>query len=129
MNEYNLNMPDYCLPLVGIPLPTKIYRLCDTVPISNWDLLSHVERKDARADPSDCTHWGLSVWTSVEDVKHAFGLFKSFKKKPIYAAVVTPDQGCLKHTPKNRQKNHHTFWRRHDKDVFSLFSISLDVVV
>lgn len=106
-----------------------IFRACDTNPPSEEDLTSHAHstlaRKRRNVDPAKCTHWGLSVWITEQDVQHARELHDWIQRKTICKLAVTPSDGKLAQTGAS---SHHTFWPYEGVDLASRFEIFLSNV-
>ena len=54
--------------------------------------------------------FGLSVWVSADDARHAQELFRWAAKWHIFRGDVTPDDGQLAATETQNQPAHHSFW-------------------
>ena len=107
------SFPDGC-PTDGAQVDATIFRGCEENPPSDEDFTPHalsaVSKKKKRGERAGCAGWGLSVWVSEEDAKHAQELFDWAARWHIFKGDVTADDGKLAPTPSNSQANHHTFW-------------------
>lgn len=111
MPQFRPGTPDYC-PGDGAKETTAVlFRACDSDPPTAEDFTSHAHStkpgKRQKADPKLCISWGLSVWVSEEDVKHALALHRWLKRKRIFKGKIDPPDGQLAQTG---TPPHHTFW-------------------
>jgi len=125
--SYHPNIPDGCPPTDARPMRGVIYRSLRGAKPEAIDFQSHAERNVSSVGP-ECQKWGLSVWLSEEDVKHARSVMAFFRRKHIACGQVTPLHGVIKRTPSGNQPNHHTYWRDHTIDFVPLFRVVMPPV-
>jgi hypothetical protein len=114
---------DVCPPSAAEAVTLKIYRGIRDGSITAQEFLSHVER-ELPSDPTNCEHWGLSVWISEPAVEHARRTYRSVRRMQIAVGEVTPDDGVLLATPTKQQPEHHTFWKVFGKDFSHKFQVA-----
>jgi hypothetical protein len=119
---YHPDIPPQCPPHDALPANQLIFRQINEVPISSDHFLSHIENGKS-TKVANCEHWGCSVWVDEEGVDHALDIFPHFRVTYIISGNVLPIQGCIKHTPNNRQERHYTFWKTYGVDVTPAFSV------
>jgi hypothetical protein len=103
-----------------------VYRCLVRIDPCQDDLLSEREKQIANGESitpdeesRECQRWGLSVWISLSDVRHARRLFSFVRKRPIGRIKISSQDGVILHTPSGRQQNHRTFWRDVNVDLVS----------
>jgi hypothetical protein len=111
MPEYHPSIPKGCPPDGAVCIEKTLYRGIKDLPLGEAAFLSHAEDPEATCDHSQCTSWGLSVWVTIADVRHAQSILGYTRYWAIAAGLVTPKDGALKKTPNAKQPNHHTFWK------------------
>jgi hypothetical protein len=106
-----------------------IYRCLSQIEPCQDDVLSEREKQTANGESitpdavsRECQRWGLSVWISLSDVRHARKLFSFVRKRPIGRIKITSQHGVILHTPSGRQPNHRTFWRDINLDLVPAIS-------
>lgn len=121
---FHPELPDACPPQEAEPVLGTVYRGVRNGRVSEDDFLSLNERK--RAYPTDCDHWGLSVWVTEEAVKHAYKILIPLKKRTWSIAVgqLQPTDGLIMHTPSPTQPDHRTFWKNRNADMVRKFQIT-----
>ena len=116
--------PPNC-PCGAEPFNGSIFRGCATDPSTEEDFIPHcmstLRQESSRADRDDCNHWGLSVFTSLDDALHAQELFDWAARWHIFEGAVTSDDGVIKSTPA-RLRGHHTFWIFKDVSLRNKFT-------
>lgn len=123
---FNPDFPDTCPPNDAQPANSTVYRQVNELPICEDHFLSHVELQKGRFDPTNCEHWGCSVWVDKEGVDHARSLIPHFRQTYILAGQVDHNDGVIKHTPKQKQERHHTFWKFFGHSVCAKFQVALN---
>lgn len=113
-------------PKGGAEVEGDLYHGCESNPATPEDFTPHAmssrPRKQAMAKTGGCIAWGLSVWVSEDDARHAQELFPLWAAKwHIFKGRVTAVDGQLAHTPTNQQSNHHTFWCYDGVDLLPRF--------
>jgi hypothetical protein len=124
MPEFRAGTPAGCPGDAAKEFTGTIFRACATNPPTDEDFTSHAHSTKAwkrkKANPTDCSHWGLSVWVSAEDVRHACTLFSWLRCKVIFRGQIRPVDGRLAQTG---TIPHHTFWPYDKIDLISRFQL------
>lgn len=126
MNSFPTFLPDNC-PSGAQPMDGTIFRGCETDPFTMEDFTPHTlsnkpEKRD-RCDPSNCNHWGLSVWIREQDALHAQDLYRWAARWFIFSGKVSAMDGVIKETPGNLP-GHHTFWTYEGVSISQNFSLA-----
>lgn len=121
MPSFPQGTPNYCPGDSAVESDAVLFRACDSIPPTSEDVTSHAHsqlpRKSSKAKPAECVSWGLSVWVSTDDVRHAMTLHEKWlPKKHIHKFVVTKPDGRLAQTG---TLPHHTFWPYDGVDLLS----------
>lgn len=90
MHKFHTGLPADCPPKKASVFEGTLYRGIKVVPISDAAFLSHREA-NKKCTESECSCWGLSVWTTREAVDHARATSPYIKKWHIAAGQVTSD--------------------------------------
>jgi hypothetical protein len=124
MPKFKPGTPSHCPGSEAFECETTIYRACDTNPPTEEDFISHSHsqqtRKKQRAVDSKCLSWGLSVWVSEEDARHARELHDWLKRKFLVRCNVSQVDGQIAQTG---HAPHHTFWPYDDVDLLNRASL------
>lgn len=108
---YSKDMP------TGCPLPSSrecsagVYKICKSVLLKEKDFKTHAEKgiaKDATGDKA-CTRHGLSVFPTLESVRHLRRFRPSLGKHIAYAEL-KPQHGKIADTPSFDNPQHQTWW-------------------
>ncbi len=113
-----MKFPDYfpaeCPPTTAKKTDLMVYRLVDNNPPNINDFSSWRELNPHQECPQNITEFqtcGISVFTSLEDIKRAKRKIPRLRKKKIAQANLTPDLGLIIATPsQNTGQSHHTWW-------------------
>jgi hypothetical protein len=95
------------------------------MPLGKTAFLSEAEFSGSNCNRSDCLAWGLSVWLTEEDVKHALSVFAFMRKWHIFRGEIKKSDGTMLHTESAGQPNHHTFWKKSSVDLTSRFTLAM----
>ena len=109
--QFHQGFPNGCPPADAESGDCTLYKAIGGSDPVVRDFESFAERKRPGIDLAACQSWGISVWTDMDSVQHALNAFHCFRSKHIISFSVKENDGLLKHTPSNRQPNHHTFWK------------------
>lgn len=132
MGEFPDWFPDGC-PNDAVEANATLYRGCETNPPTNEDFTPHarseVPRKRHMARGAACMGYGLSVWISQADARHAQELFPWAARWHIFSGDVTPDDGQLAATGTRQQPAHHSFWAYDGVELSVKFESALPPLV
>lgn len=123
MIKFNPLIPKGCPPAEATAGDVTLYRGVRKPPISELAFVPHAEDSKAKCDKSKCESWGLSVWVTMADVKHAQKIQRYMRKWAIAKGKVCASHGVLKKTGNKKQPNHHTFWKGHEVELAAKFKI------
>lgn len=118
-------MPQNCPPAEATPMEGTLFRGIPNPPVNASHFRSHAEAEKP-CDPRKCKSWGLSVWVSEADARHAQQALTYMQAWHIAAGQVVPSDGVVMPTPSNSQPNHHTFWLSPNRDISSKFQIVIE---
>ena len=125
MGEFPDWIPNGC-PENANEVTTAVYHGCNTNPATEEDFIPHARsaqpRKQAMARNGGCLAFGLSVWATDADARHAQELFLYAARWHIFLGNVSPDDGRLAPTPTTNQSAHHTFWAYDGVDLMAKFA-------
>ncbi|WP_440998067.1 hypothetical protein [Arhodomonas sp. SL1] len=100
--------PNDCPPADAESPKGEYYRIVKTNPPSDQDFLSHAER--GKSGGGDCCmRCGLSVFSDVEEARHAKKVMPALGEHLVVAAL-DARHGRTKRTPSRRHKSHVTWW-------------------
>ena len=72
---YRAELPAHCPGEEAFEQEASLFRVCRENPPCEEDFRPHnesnVPEKQRKADPDNCKAWGLSVWTSEDEIVHA----------------------------------------------------------
>lgn len=104
---------------------TTLYHGCESNPATQEDFIPHARsarpRKQAMARNGGCMAFGLSVWATEADARHAQELFPYAARWHIFRGDVKPEDGRIAPTPTASQPAHHTFWAYDGVDLMVKF--------
>lgn len=109
---FKANLPSHCPGADASEQEATLYRVCRENPPSVEDFTPHnesdVPQKLRKADPENCKGWGLSVWTSEEEMRHARDTVMPWMRRHyVFKSDVAPNDGRLSNPDDN---GHHTYW-------------------
>lgn len=108
--KFDDGIPCSCPPAEAEDPPCVIFRALNKDQVEDDDLKSWVKLGVPSAKPTNCKHWGLSVWMCVEAVEHARDVVPSMKDRYIAKAELQVGDGKVMATPSRPQPLHCTFW-------------------
>jgi len=125
-NEYHEDMPDKCPPSHSKSAPLVLYRAGQNPVVEDSDCQSLYERKKARGQllglsgAERCQSFGLSVFTSIEDVKLLLNLVPRLGPY-VFKCNFKKTHGKFTDTPSKQHPGHHTLWLKKDAPKLQLF--------
>ena len=128
MGDFPAWFPEGC-PHDAVETNAAIFRGCESNPATAEDFTPHarsaVRRKQRMAEGGSCLGFGLSVWVSEGDARHAQELFNWAAKWHIFRGEVSPDDGQLAATGTRNPPAHHSFWVYDGIDLTGKFEPAL----
>ncbi len=127
MEWYN-HLSHDCPPSDAKPANGEFFRLIkkiNTSPCAD-DFRSGREDNVGKELPNgitECQACGLSVLQSLDDVYRLQRRVPVFRKHVAARGSLTPNLGCIKHTPTPRENSHHTWWLLREKKPWKFFQI------
>lgn len=123
MYVWPTHFPTQCPPVQATQLLGIVYRFINGRSPTEWDFLSHYERKPANSWPDPCKARGLSVVRTIEDCAIMREGVPALRKKRIAAANISTHIGMIANTPSVSCQGHCTWWRNPPaSEVRALFS-------
>lgn len=119
-------MPNACPPQNAEDPPCTVYRALDADHPCEDDFLSWVQLGHPSAKPTNCKHWGLSVWMSIEAVEHARDVVTLMKRKYIAEGQLVAGDGKVMATPTRPQPEHCTLWPCTSVDIKHRFTVVME---
>lgn len=119
-------MPEPCPPSDAEDGPCVVYRAVENDPISDTDLESWVKSGHPSAKVTDCKHWGISVWTSIEAAEHAREIVPHMLDKYVAKGCLIQGDGKVGATPTKRQPLHCTLWVNTEIDLKPRFTVVME---
>ena len=109
---YRAELPAHCPGEEAFEQEASLFRVCRENPPCEEDFRPHnesnVPEKQRKADPDNCKAWGLSVWTSEDEIVHArTHVMPWMKRQYVFRSDVANDEGRLSVAGEN---GHHTYW-------------------
>lgn len=128
MGKFPAWIPEGC-PQEATEVNATLYRGCETNPPTPEDFTPHARsnlpRKQRMARDGSCLGFGLSVWVSEADAKHAQELFPWAGRWHIFKGNVSQGDGRLAPTGTRQQPGHHSFWVYQGINLMIKFSPAL----
>lgn len=123
--QFDEGIPPACPPADAEDTNCIVFRAVRDLPIGPGHFKSWVKSKHPSAKADDCRHWGLSVWTSLEAVKHARGINAHMRSSYVASAQLAVGDGRIRATPTKPQPKHHTLWCDVNTDMARKFAVVL----
>ena len=116
---FRANLPAHCPGDEAYEQAATLYRVCRSNPPTDEDYRPHnestVPQKQRMADPLKCAPWGLSVWVSEAEIRHARNhVMPWMQRQYVYSCAVNDDEGRLSAPGSN---GHHTYWPYENTDL------------
>ena len=119
------HFPADCPPSDAVAANGIFYRLAKTNPSKPRDFRSVYEDEPERARKAieegrktKCETMGLSVHADINDAITFARIFRNMGKN-IVRVSLTPDSGVEIHSPSEKSKSHHTWWKPEGFDPIS----------
>lgn len=111
------NYPDDCPPNDAVTPNHTVYRFIKDNPPVKRDFSSHVDKSPTSTFTDRCKACGISVFIDLEEAIAAQSLIPGIAKKMIALCAISHDDGRIKHTPKNINPEHYTWWKPVEFDI------------
>lgn len=128
MDSTELKFPEYfpanCPPDAALGEECVLFRLCKGLVLTEKDFISfYLINPEKHKD--NINAYGLSVFKSVDDCKHALAKSPALRKKYKYIAsgANNSTRGKILHTPSGPNPRHYTWWLYEGVNPHTFFQI------
>lgn len=111
MYAWPTHFPGHCPPIDAAQLLGIVYRFINGRGPTEWDFLSHYERKPTNSWSDPCRARGLSVVRTIQDCEIMREGIPALRKKRIAVANINTPVGLITNTPSVTCQGHCTWWR------------------
>ncbi|QLE57081.1 hypothetical protein [Nostoc sp. TCL26-01] len=125
---YSKDFPENCPPPESIAALGEFYRLLKKThekprPEDFLSWRQEYPNKECPTSLSECQACGLSIHSSLSDVRNLSLRIPRFKNTKIAQGKLSEDMGNLKHTPSKNEKSHHTWWITENSKPWEKFNV------
>jgi hypothetical protein len=125
---YSKHFPNDCPPAQAIIASGEFYRFIKKAheTAQPEDFLSWRQENSNKECPtsiSECQACGVSIHSSLDDVKNLSQRIPRFKKMKIAKGSLNEKLGRIQHTPSKNENSHHTWWIPENTEPHKVFEI------